>query len=435
MKKYIFLVLAVLLASCKGENITEEVKSISVTTVSDLNSFGATLTSSINGFSVSDISRGKFGFLYTYNANVTADDFNSYPVSVNSGIYELLGSNVESDGHIEGVVESQKPDTKIVCCAFFESKEGNILIGPVTSFTTLSFSPKLSLIVDSESVPTYYSHIVKVSSELTTSEKSECSVGFVLSTDESKLQTSQVQICQEKGTDGMYELRFQRLNPGKKYYYQAVVRHNKSNTLYYGDEIGTFETRSADELAVDLGLSVLWASLDLYAESNLEDGACFPWGCVVPSTNYQLKSYKWYDSSSQKYIDLGSDISGTDYDPARAILGENWRLPTKEEVLELARNIDGFTVKDCTTIVSSVNKNTLSFPINARFYHDSSMGIPMNSNGRDIPFYWAGACSQEDSSNALTWSVLMVRTGQADKAFFEMPRQWSFPIRAVRDRD
>ncbi|MCQ2110037.1 MAG: hypothetical protein MJY79_00900 [Bacteroidaceae bacterium] len=435
MKKTFYIILISLLVSCVGENGTEVVNSIAATSVSEVSSFGATLKSSISGFSLSEISRGKFGFLYAYNVNVTAEDFSLYPFGDKSGIYELLGSKVESDGSIIGVLESLEPDTRIVCCAFFESREGEVFIGAVTSFTTLPFRPKLSLVEDSESLPAFYTHTVQVSSELTPSEKNVCSVGFVLSTEESKLQMSRFQLCQEKGAQGLYELKFQQLNPGKKYYYQAVVKNNKSNTLYFCDEIGSFETRTSDELAVDMGLSVLWAGYDLYAENNLEYGACFSWGSVAPATDFQLSHYKWYDSASQKYIDIGTNISGTGYDPASAVLGGKWRLPTKEEVLELTNNISSFSIRDCTTVISSVNNNTLSFPDNARFYHDPSMGISMNSNGIDIPFYWTGSGSKEDNSVASVWQSYMVWTGQAPKVFLDMPRQWSFPVRAVRDRD
>lgn len=99
---------------------------------------------------------------------------------------------------------------------------------------------------------------------------------------------------------------------------------------------------------VDLGLSVKWATCNVGAQSLKDFGFYFAWGEIVAKTDY--------GSISQNRIrrDLGTDISGTVYDAAKAKLGGNWRMPTKGEVQELIdrckwkpakyKGVDGFCI-------------------------------------------------------------------------------------------
>lgn len=86
---------------------------------------------------------------------------------------------------------------------------------------------------------------------------------------------------------------------------------------------------------VDLGLSVFWASCNLGAESPEEYGDYYAWGETKPKSKYYQDNYTYYDSNKMQYIDIGNDISGTQYDAATVNLGSNWRMPTKSEIQEL----------------------------------------------------------------------------------------------------
>lgn len=81
--------------------------------------------------------------------------------------------------------------------------------------------------------------------------------------------------------------------------------------------------------AVDLGLSVKWSTKNLGAVSSEGFGDYFAWGEVAPKSAYSAENY------IHKGVNLGVNISGTEYDAATQILGEDWRMPTKEEVQEL----------------------------------------------------------------------------------------------------
>ena len=104
----------------------------------------------------------------------------------------------------------------------------------------------------------------------------------------------------------------------------------------------TSEAPTTDERAVDLGLSVMWASCNVGANSPEEYGDYFAWGEVSPKTGYFTSNYLyWVDYNGNYFWDPGEstinlvNISGTQYDAARANWGEDWRMPTHSEIEEL----------------------------------------------------------------------------------------------------
>ena len=92
--------------------------------------------------------------------------------------------------------------------------------------------------------------------------------------------------------------------------------------------------------AVDLGLSVLWASHNIGANSPEQIGDNFAWGETTTKSVYNVDNYAYYDSASQSYIDIGIDIGGTEFDAAHVIWGGNWRMPTWNEFTELRKNCE-----------------------------------------------------------------------------------------------
>ncbi len=95
--------------------------------------------------------------------------------------------------------------------------------------------------------------------------------------------------------------------------------------------------------AIDLGLSVKWASCNLGATTPEGDGGFFAWGETVTK---ELTKYNW---SGYKYANLKSDTTMTKYvivdeaeihldavdDAATVNLGGKWRMPTYAECYEL----------------------------------------------------------------------------------------------------
>jgi len=87
---------------------------------------------------------------------------------------------------------------------------------------------------------------------------------------------------------------------------------------------------------VDLGLpsGTLWATCNVGASAPEEFGDYFAWGETEEKEVYTQETYKYYQNGS--YVDIGSNISGTEYDVAHVKWGSDWCMPTQSEFSELA---------------------------------------------------------------------------------------------------
>lgn len=118
----------------------------------------------------------------------------------------------------------------------------------------------------------------------------------------------------------------------------AFIRLNISSgyTSISSDYIGLYY--SSGPVAVDLGLSCLWATYNVGAESVYDCGDHFAWGMTV----------SWEDSGVVTSVTSSADISGdSSYDAATAIWGSPWRTATSTEWAELTSS--------CTFACSVVN--------------------------------------------------------------------------------
>lgn len=89
--------------------------------------------------------------------------------------------------------------------------------------------------------------------------------------------------------------------------------------------------------AIDLGLSsgLKWASCNLGATKPEGFGDYYAWGETKVKESYDWSTYIHCDGTAKTCYNLGSNISGTSYDVARAKWGGTWRMPTNEEMKEL----------------------------------------------------------------------------------------------------
>lgn len=103
---------------------------------------------------------------------------------------------------------------------------------------------------------------------------------------------------------------------------------------------------------VDLGLSVKWATMNVGATSPEGYGDYFAWGETTPKSMYDWNAYKWCNGCHMRFS--GPKISLTKYstrekyglvdnktrldlcdDAAQVNWGDNWRMPTSNEIKEL----------------------------------------------------------------------------------------------------
>lgn len=114
---------------------------------------------------------------------------------------------------------------------------------------------------------------------------------------------------------------------------------------------------------VDLGLSVLWADRNVGATSEFDPGIRCGWG--DPTGEKTSNDLDDYPSPLPP-----ENISGTEYDIARAKWGAPWRMPTWEEVYELESKVSaasGYAYGTYYLKATSENGNEIYFPCETEY--------------------------------------------------------------------
>ena len=167
--------------------------------------------------------------------------------------------------------------------------------------------------------------------------------------------------------------------------------------------------------AVDLGLSVKWASCNLGASKPEEYGDYYAWGEIAPKSNYTWRTYKLckgnYDKLTKYSIAFSFGYNGfTDYktfldlsdDAAHVKLGGRWRIPTDAEWTEL-RNKCEWTWTGSGYKVTGPNGNSIFLP--AAGYRNSTSLSNAGSSG----YYWSSSLNTSIPDYA--WSVYFYSSG------------------------
>ena len=125
---------------------------------------------------------------------------------------------------------------------------------------------------------------------------------------------------------------------GKKHIKLGIATFTKSHFIMLASEPQLFElTTEGYDRWVDLGLpsGILWAKYNVGATSPEEYGGYYAWGETEEKSSYTWENYKYLNSASESYINIGSNICGTTYDVAHMEWGEGARMPTHNEIKEL----------------------------------------------------------------------------------------------------
>lgn len=178
--------------------------------------------------------------------------------------------------------------------------------------------------------------------------------------------------------------------------------------------------------AVDLGLSVKWASFNLGAYAPEEYGNYYAWGEIETKSVFSWSRYIWCQGSSSSITKYNEDDCKTILDPeddaAQVRLGGKWRMPTYDEWVELkARcNWTWTTQNGIFGYRVAGNGNSIFLP---------AAGEQVDSNYREVGymgFYWS--CSLRKIEAYTAW-LLFFNSDKVSETFYG--RQNGFSIRPV----
>ena len=192
--------------------------------------------------------------------------------------------------------------------------------------------------------------------------------------------------------------------PGQKYYYRAFYINQM--LIYYG-EVSTFQTEEwKGPEAVDLGLSVKWADVNVDAYRPWERGNFYAWGELEPKESYKSNNYRFYHEGTMKltkycndktygyeeYTDNLSSLEPED-DVASVKWGGNWRMPSKAEFEELMDSTN------CAWIYTTMGGMT-GYKVQSK-KNGNSIFLPdaSDSHGCGGGLYWAN-CIEPDLAPA-----------------------------------
>lgn len=159
--------------------------------------------------------------------------------------------------------------------------------------------------------------------------------------------------------------------------------------------------------AVDLGLSVKWASFNVGATKPEEYGGYYAWGETEEKEEYFWGTYNWCkgtNTSIFKYCtnsEYGTVDNKTILDPeddvAHVKWGGTWRMPTQAEFQELAEKCTWTWTEQngiSGQLVTSSNGNSIFLPA-AGYRNGTDLG-GRGLRGR----YWSAALSEDGSNRA-----------------------------------
>ncbi|MBE6202040.1 MAG: hypothetical protein E7135_00035 [Rikenellaceae bacterium] len=171
--------------------------------------------------------------------------------------------------------------------------------------------------------------------------------------------------------------------------------------------------------AVDMGLSVQWASQNVGAESPAHYGDYYAWGEVAPRETFRWRESASYDKEYPATLDAERDA-------ATVALGDGWRMPTREEFQELVhkckwreaeRNgVYGFEVV-------APNDNAIFLP--AAGYRHDTLSYHVGIEG----LYWSASSTEEGDNKRAS----LVRVTNHERLVDDYYRYYGAPIRAVRE--
>ena len=233
-----------------------------------------------------------------------------------------------------------------------------------------------------------------------------------------KGEVNNVEVVQASANDSLNQLAVQTLQSMPKW---NPGRRNGRPAPYSFIIPITFALPT--QLFVDLGLpsGLKWGTMNIGAQNPYQVGNHYQWGCLGIAFVSTWKSYcHGRKSAISKYctdVNYGAPDGLVTLEPkddiAATLLGEGWRMPTREEAKELWDNctlsweqhgeVSGYRF-------TGPNGNSIFLPANGTFDPD---GLPKGFNEKG--YYWTSSLNQKNNDAAY---LLFFQTGGARSGVF-----------------
>ncbi len=183
--------------------------------------------------------------------------------------------------------------------------------------------------------------------------------------------------------------------------------YTDAQEIVLDEDITLFAQWKAHEW-VDLGLpsGTKWATYNVGATKPEEYGNYFAWGETQPKSEYNWGTYKYctadYDAENNNYSNIvmtkynatdGKTVLDATDDAATANWGANWRMPTREEMIELYSSC----THEWTTIngvrgrkFTGTNGNSIFLPATGNRY-DKSLNLAGSAGYSWSSTLWGGS--------------------------------------------
>ena len=185
---------------------------------------------------------------------------------------------------------------------------------------------------------------------------------------------------------------------------------------------------------VDLGLSVMWATTNVGAESAEEYGDYFAWGETEPKDEYSWTNYEWCDGTANNMTKYnatdGLKTLLPEDDAAHVNWGGEWRMPTGREMQELYdyciwERINTGEHKGYR-LISKINGNSIFLPA-AGF--KSGLSYNAKDSGNDI---WSSSIATSASAKCINF---INSDSEYRHLYTSFPRNMGFSVRPVLPTD
>lgn len=314
---------------------------------------------------------------------------------------------------------------------------GSIEVTPFANKDSITFSiPSNSLTlsvgdpvnVSSTSMTAYY---VLTSKLNITGDHTECGVCY--SQFDTEPTTNSLKLSCGSFKSGTQSATINQLIPSRLYYYRGYVIIG--DEIYYSP-VKSFITSNNDSIktthdfeAVDLGISVKWASCNLGASAPEDYGDFYAWDEISPKSDYTKQNYKYYsDDTYTKYnynTEDGLKSLVPDDDAATVSLGLPWRMPTIDEIKELKNkctwNADTLNGVAGRRVIGP-NGNTIFLPTGG-YKSDGDWTRRGDSNWYPSGWYWSSTLGGNN------WSARCLQFGYDGRDDFM--RYYGYTIRPV----